>query len=158
MLDLVAGRVPLLIEIKDQDGALGPDVGPLERAVAVALTGYDGPAALMSFNPHSVAACAELAPGLPRGLTTCSFARRNWRSIPNAVLARLRGVPDYDRVGATFVSHQHSDLNRPRVAEIKAQGGTILCWTIRSAKDEAKARRIADNITFEGYPAPLKDA
>ena len=31
---LVAGRAPLLIEIKDQDGALGVDVGPLEQAVA----------------------------------------------------------------------------------------------------------------------------
>ena len=34
ILGAVAGRVPLLIEIKDQDGALGPDVGPLEMAVA----------------------------------------------------------------------------------------------------------------------------
>ena len=34
VLALVAGRAPLLIEIKDQDGALGPDVGPLEARVA----------------------------------------------------------------------------------------------------------------------------
>ena len=34
ILALVAGRAPLLIEIKDQDGALGPDVGPLEARVA----------------------------------------------------------------------------------------------------------------------------
>ena len=29
ILDLVAGRVPLLVEFKDQDGAMGPDVGAL---------------------------------------------------------------------------------------------------------------------------------
>ena len=58
-LALVAGRAPLLIEIKDQDGALGPDVGPLEARVAALLAGYAGPAALMSFNPHSVAALAD---------------------------------------------------------------------------------------------------
>src|SRR5690606_17300252 len=40
VLRLVAGRVPLLIEIKDQDGAMGPDVGPLENAVARDLAGY----------------------------------------------------------------------------------------------------------------------
>ena len=34
VLALVAGRAPLLIEIKDQDGALGPGVGPLEARVA----------------------------------------------------------------------------------------------------------------------------
>ena len=51
VLEAVAGAVPLLIEIKDQDGALGPGVGPLEDAVCGALAGYDGPVALMSFQP-----------------------------------------------------------------------------------------------------------
>jgi hypothetical protein len=39
------------------------------------------------------------------------------------------------------------------VAEIKAQGLPILCWTIRSPEQEAEARKIADNVTFEGYAA-----
>ena len=59
VLDLVAGQVPLLIEIKDQDGANGPNVGPLEEAVAKTLNGYSGPVALMSFNPHSMAVIAR---------------------------------------------------------------------------------------------------
>ncbi len=155
ILDLVAGQTPLLIEIKDQDGALGPNVGQLEKAAATALVGYKGPVALMSFNPHSVAACAELAPEIPRGLTTCNFARTSWRSVPGSVLARLRSIPDYDRVGACFISHKHVDLRRPRVAEIKSGGGAILCWTIRSPREEAAARKIADNITFEAYRAVL---
>jgi len=29
----------------------------------------------------------------------------------------------------------------------------IICWTVRSPAQETEARRIADNITFEGYPA-----
>ena len=67
-LALVAGRVPLLIELKDQDGALGPNVGPLEDATIKALAGYNGDVALMSFNPHSVAALADLAPHHAIGL------------------------------------------------------------------------------------------
>ncbi|NBT30351.1 MAG: phosphodiesterase, partial [Rhodobacteraceae bacterium] len=66
-LDCVAGRVPLLIEIKDQDGQMGPNVGALECAVVADLAGYAGPVAVMSFNPHSVARMAELAPDVPRG-------------------------------------------------------------------------------------------
>jgi len=155
VLELVGGKVPLLIEIKDQDGALGPNVGRLEQAVAVSLAGYAGPVALMSFNPHSVAACAHYAPDVPRGLTTCNFSRLSWRKIPGEVLARLRGIPDYGAVGASFISHQFGDLTRRRVSEIKATGGAILCWTIRSAAHETTARRIADNITFEGYAAAL---
>jgi len=58
-------------------------------------------------------------------------------------------------LGASFISHRVSDLSRPRVAEVKAKGAHILCWTVRSAAQEAQARQIAHNITFEGYPAPL---
>src|SRR5690606_2438536 len=34
VLALVAGRVPVLIEVKDQDGALGPEIGELPDLVA----------------------------------------------------------------------------------------------------------------------------
>lgn len=153
VLDDIAGRVPLLIEIKDQDGALGPDVGPLEAAVAAALTGYDGPVALMSFNPHSVAECARRAPGIPRGLTTCHFPKGDWPMVPEARRAELRGMPDLERTGAGFVSHQASDLGSDSVAAVKARGLPVLCWTIRSAEAERAARAVADNVTFEGYRA-----
>ena len=153
ILALVAGRAPLLIEIKDQDGRMGPDVGALERAVAALLDGYAGPVALMSFNPHSVAALAEAAPDRPRGLTTSAYTAEDWPLLPAHVRDRLRDIPDYDRVGASFISHEAADLARPRVAELRAQGAAILTWTIKSAEAEADARRIAQNITFERYAA-----
>lgn len=157
VLDIVAGRVPLLIEVKDQDGALGPAVGPLETAVAEVLAGYDGPVALMSFNPHSVAALAAAAPDLPRGLTTCNFSAVEWarHGVSTAARSHLRKIADFDRVGACFISHQHTDLGRRRVAELRGQGAAILCWTIRTTEAEAAARRVAQNITFEGYGATL---
>lgn len=153
VLALVDGAVPLLIELKDQDGAMGTRVGPLERAVAKALQRYEGPVALMSFNPHTVAALAELAPHLPRGLTTCGYRPEDWPTLPAATRDTLRAIPDADRTGAAFISHQHRDLASPRVAELRAQGLAVLCWTIRSPEEEAAARRGAQNITFEGYTA-----
>lgn len=153
MLDQVAGRVPVLIEIKDQDGAMGTDVGPLEEAVAAALTDYEGPVAVMSFNPNSMAAFGTAAPGVPRGLVTSAYGAEDWPLLPRAVRDRLREIPDYDRVGASFISHEAADLSRPRVAALKALGAGLLCWTIRSAEAESEARRIADNVTFEGYDA-----
>ena len=152
MLDQVAGQVPLLIEIKDQDGAMGPNVGALEKAVAREVAGYAGPLALMSFNPHAVAALATLCPGIPRGLTTWEWTDTG---LPEAVVARLVAIDDFDRTGASFISHHHTDLARPRVAELKTQGIPVLCWTIRTPGEEAQARRIADGITFEGYAAPF---
>lgn len=151
ILELVKGRVPLLIEIKDQDGVMGPKTGPLSAAVAKALAGYGGPVALMSFNPHAVMDMARLAPHIPRGLTTSAYRAEDWLLLPEVTRARLRAIPDYEATGASFISHEAADLTAPRVAELKSAGAAILCWTIRSAEAEAKARRVAQNITFEGY-------
>ena len=154
VLALVAGRVPLLVELKDQSRTMSATDGRLESATAAALRGYRGPVALMSFNPHAVAHLARLAPDFSRGLTTSSYDPEDWQPLPAATCARLREIPDYDRTLSSFISHEAADLPlRPRVTELKAQGAKILCWTIRSPAAEAKARRIAHNITFESYPA-----
>lgn len=153
-LDQIAGQVPLLVELKDQDGAMGPDIGPLERAVIADLEQYTGPIALMSFNPHSVAELARLAPGIPCGLTTSSYAQDDW-PLSRDRCDYLRGIPDFDAIGASFISHESSDLARPRVRELRDRGVPVLCWTIRSHQAEAEARRFADNVTFEGYLARL---
>ncbi|CUH45079.1 glycerophosphodiester phosphodiesterase family protein [Ruegeria atlantica] len=152
VLHIVSGKVPLLIEFKDQDGAMGTSVGPLEQDAVRALSGYDGPVALMSFNPNSVAELARLAPHLPRGIVTGSYQPKV-ELLPQSVCDHLRDIPDFDRVGASFISHEVEDLDRPRVAELKARGVPILCWTVRSPEQEAEAREVANNVTFEGYLA-----
>jgi glycerophosphoryl diester phosphodiesterase len=155
VLDLVAGRVPLLIELKDQTDAMAETDGRLEAATAAALAGYAGPVAVMSFNPHAVAHMARLAPGVPRGLTTAAYDHEGWAPLAPARCDELRAIADYDRTGSVFISHEAADLGRPRVAELKAQGAAILTWTIRSPAEEAAARRVAQNITFENYLAAL---
>lgn len=152
VLDLVAGQVPLLIELKDQDGGMGPNIGPLEEATAEALRSYTGDVALMSFNPHAIARMAELLPDIPRGLVTSAYRYDDW-PLSKARCDELREIPDYDRVGASFISHEVDDLARPRVAELKQAGAMICCWTVRDAATEAEARKVADNVTFEGYLA-----
>ena len=153
VLALIAGRVPLLIEIKDQSLTMSATDGRLEVATAQALAGYAGPVALMSFNPHSVAHLAVAAPNLPRGLTTSAYDPIDWHPLPLAACDALRDIPDYDRTLSSFISHEAGDLARPRVSALRAQGAAVLCWTIRSAQAEAEARKIAQNITFEGYAA-----
>lgn len=155
VLEIVAGRVPLLIELKDQSGVMGPEMAGLPEATASALQGYDGPVAVMSFNPHAVGQMAQAAPHVPRGITSYDWPADHFPDLPGAAAFRdrLLAIADYDAVGACFVSHQWRDLTRPRIAELKAQGAAVLCWTIKDAVQEAEARRIAQNITFEGYAA-----
>lgn len=150
-LRAVDGQVPLLIELKDQDGRLGDQIGDVTHHVAEQLQSYDGPVAVMSFNPHMVAAFHEEAPQIPCGLTTCGFDPENWPMLDVQMRDRLAGIMDFDRVGAAFISHDRADLRSPRVDALKAMGVPVLCWTVRTPEEEAEARVIADNITFEGY-------
>lgn len=155
LLEMVGGRVPLLIEIKDQSHRMGPTDGRLEAATAAALDGYPGPVAVMSFNPAAVHHMARLAPGVARGITTSAYDPVDWAPMPEAACRHFRAIPDYDATGSSFISHEATDLANPRVAELKAQGAVVLCWTIRSPVADAQARRIAHNVTFEGYAPPL---
>lgn len=155
VLALVAGRVPLLVELKDQSLRMAGTDGRLEAAAAADLAGYAGEVAVMSFNPDIVAEMARVAPDVPRGITTSAYDPEDWAPLPAADCDRLRGIPDYDRTGSCFISHEAADLGRARVAALKAAGAAVLCWTIRSAAAEAEARRMADNVTFEGYAARI---
>ncbi|MGV6839611.1 MAG: glycerophosphodiester phosphodiesterase family protein [Planktomarina sp.] len=151
VLETVAGKVPLLIEIKDQDGALGPNVGRLETAVAADLATYDGPAAVMSFNPHAIKAFRSRAAAIPYGLVTDPFDKADWPLVPQSRLDELTKLEDVIKMDCGFISHKTSDLASPIVADLKGKGLDILCWTVKSKTDGETALRIADNITFEGY-------
>lgn len=156
VLAVIDGQVPVLIELKDQSGALGEADDLLERAVAADLDGYDGPAAVMSFNPHMIAGMRRIAPEIPRGLVTCGFIPSKWPHLNAEACTELRSIRAYGAVGAQFISHDWTDLGSPRVSELKGQGTPVLCWTVTSPQIEAEARRVADNITFEGYVPSLR--
>lgn len=153
VLTMVAGRVPLLIELKDQDGQMGPNIGPMGEAVADLVRHYNGEVALMSFNPHHVDEMAYRLPDRPRGLVTDPFGADDWPLLSEPTRNRMRDVPDYDAVWASFISHNVDDLTNPRVTDLKKSGAAVFCWTVRDAKTEERARQVADNVTFEGYLA-----
>ena len=155
LLDAVAGSVPLLVEIKDQSGELGPETGDMEAQVCALVAAYPGPIALMSFNGFSVGKCAEFAPDVPRGLVTDAFLAEEWPGVPAARLAHLAEIADFDDVGACFISHNHRDLGMPVVAKLKDDGVPVACWTVRSEAEEVRAREVADQVTSEGYLADI---
>ncbi len=153
VLAQVAGQVPLLIEFKDQDGAMGPNVGPLGAAAADLLRDYQGDYAVMSFNPHAVIELKTLLPNTPRGIVTDPYSVDDWPMLSAAVRERLAGIPDYKTASCCFISHNQADLDADVVARLKSEGAAILCWTVKSPEVETVARKVADNITFEGYLA-----
>ena len=153
VLELVSGRQALLIEIKDQDGRLGRNVGELEREVARLLETYDGPVAIMSFHPNSVYAYRFFDGKPPVGLVTDSFNENAWPNICNEYLVELRNINSFDKVSADFISHDFKDLHSRALVKFREKKIPILSWTIKSEADEKIARDYSDNITFEGYMA-----
>ena len=133
VLALVAGRVPLLIELKDQDGAMGTDIGALEAATVAALQGYGGDVALMSFNPHSVAKLAELAPEIPRGLTTSSYDPAQWPLSETLCEHAARASPISTARGRSSSAMNAPMPPVPVYRNCAPKGVPILSWTIRSA-------------------------
>ena len=152
ILRLIDGRVPLLIELKDQSRQLSQTDGRLEQATIDALSLYHGPVAVMSFNPHMIATMAKLSSDLPLGLTTGSFMDPSW-GIDAERIAHLSQIADFDPKRYSFVSHFALELAAPCIQILKEQGTAIFTWTIRSPEAEAIARQTVDNITFEGYLA-----
>src|SRR5690242_19497072 len=64
LCNLVAGRVPLVIEVKSHFNG----DRKLVKRMAEVLSTYDGPAVGMSFDPDQVVALRELIPSRPRGI------------------------------------------------------------------------------------------
>jgi glycerophosphoryl diester phosphodiesterase len=149
LCDLVAGRATLVIELKSRfDG----DLRLVQRA-AVVLSGYSGPAALMSFDPAPIAALRTLAPKLARGIVAESHYRHHeWSHLSARAKRALAYFQHVLRTRPQFIAYSVSDL--PAAVPLVARsvlGLPLLTWTVRTAENRQRAARWADQMIFEGF-------
>jgi glycerophosphoryl diester phosphodiesterase len=137
-LAIVRGRSPLLIEVKSQ----GRQVARRCAAVARALAGYDGPAAVMSFDPQVGAWFARHAHDVLRGLVVTESGKRGLRGRIERALAMWRSKAD-------FLAYDVRDLPSRFAAAARGRGLPAYTWTVRSESDRARAAAHADQIIFE---------
>ncbi len=146
---LVAGRVPLVIEVKSHfDGDR-----KLVARMAEVLASYNGPAVGMSFDPDQVMALGELMPSRPRGIIAeREYTEADW---PEATPAQRHGMLHLRHAFRTrphFVAWWVDEL--PATAPWIARnifGCPLLTWTVRTPEQRAIAARHADQIIFEGF-------
>jgi len=146
---LVAGRVPLVIEVKSHfDGDR-----KLVKRMAEVLTAYSGPAVGMSFDPDQVLALREIMPQLPRGIVAeRDYTETDW---PEASAEQRRGMTHLRHAFRTrphFVAYWVNEL--PSMAPWIARnvfGLPLLSWTVRTPEQRARAARYADQMIFEGF-------
>ena len=137
LLDLVDGRVPLVVELK---GIPGHDSGLVAR-VGERLARYSGPVAIMSFDHWLIRDFARDAPGLPAGLTA-------WGDQPHEIEAHFAMLAH----GLDFTSYSVTHLPNPFVTFMRERlGAPIISWTVRDEEAVRISEQHADQMTFEGF-------
>jgi glycerophosphoryl diester phosphodiesterase len=136
-LSLVAGRVPLVIELK---GIAGHDAGLVAR-VAAQLRNYPGKAALMSFDHWLIRDFAKDAPGIPTGLTAYGGMQQEFEAH-SAMLVN----------GISFVSYDVTALPNRFVSFVRERlAMPVISWTVRDQAALSLSETHADQMTFEGF-------
>lgn len=140
LLDVIDGRVPLLIEIKSRGGY---DAELSCRIVVETLREYDGHYAVMSFDPRVARWFRRHAPAVPVGLVMREdeegFTQRPWQRRLAMWLAR----PD-------FLAYHIAALPNPWVADLRTKGLPILTWTVNTPATRQRALAHTDALIAEG--------
>jgi glycerophosphoryl diester phosphodiesterase len=138
MLDLVAGKVPLVIEIKGRQGE-GEDDGFAETVLDV-LEGYQGKVALMSFDHHILRALKQAGCPYPLGLTAMGDKPEEFFAHDEAM-----------QLGLDFISYHYPHLPNSFITAQRAAGIPVITWTVRDEKGREHTYKYADQMTFEGF-------
>jgi glycerophosphoryl diester phosphodiesterase len=140
VLALVAGRVPVLVEIKSRRS---DRVAALCLAVRRVLEGYSGRHAVISFDPRVSHWYAVHSPHTVRALT---ISEGEDRALPGMIRRRLalwHARPD-------FLTYDVRDLPSRFAAGQRARGLPIVTWTVADAEHRERAALYADADIVEG--------
>jgi glycerophosphoryl diester phosphodiesterase len=146
---LVAGRVPLVIEVKSHfDGDR-----KLVRRMAEVLASYDGPAVGMSFDPDQVLALCELLPARPRGIVAQqNYEDEYWAKLTPAQRDGMLYLRHGFQTQPHFVAFKvdHLPAPAPWIAR-NLFGCALLGWTVRTPEQRTRVAKYADQMIFEGF-------
>lgn len=145
----VAGRVPLVIEVKS---TFGGDRRLVKRMAEV-LSSYDGPAVGMSFDPDQVTALRELLPSRSRGIVAQrSYEDSYWSELTQEQRDGMLHLRHGFQTQPHFVAFKVDQLPAPApwIAR-NVFGCALLTWTVRTPEQRARAARYADQMIFEGF-------
>ena len=146
VLEVVNGRTPLLIEIKDYSRKR---IAPLVWEV---LKNYKGEVAIQSFNPFELKSFRKIAPHIKRGQISCCFRHGERKFIGKSLLRRM--VFNKNVSKPDFIVYRVEDL--PNRFVDKYRKLPLLAWTIKSQEQYENTRKLYDNLIFEGFEINVK--
>ena len=131
LLQMVGGRVPLLLEIKVDD-----DIWRWAPALRLALADYSGPFGVMSFDPRISRLVKTNLPDVRRGL------------VVRATLPPLRRTTALWLADPQFLAVDRRALGTPWVTRARHRM-PVYSWTIRTEAERAQAAVQADALIWE---------
>lgn len=153
-LQTVAGRVPLIIEIKSRHEYKTAYLDTLCTAVLTVLQGYEGDYCIESFDPRVVRRIRKSAPGVLRG-----------QLVDSARAYRAQGAKWYE---AFVISHCLGNfLGRPNfiawcpekrntaIRLCAALGAMMVYWTAQPHDDPQRLQQHYDAVIFQWYRPPV---
>ena len=154
-LDLIAGRVPLICEIKSRfDG----DMRLVRRVAEIAAGRPDARLALKSFDPEIIRYIREehASRGLghvPLGIVAeARYDDEDWDFLSAERKFALANLLHFPETRPDFLSWWVRDL--PHACPLLCRSGIgmpVMTWTVRTPEQVKTARQWADQIVFEGF-------
>lgn len=140
-LELINGRTPIIIEVKNT-----LKVGSLESATLEILKNYKGKFAIMSFNPYVLSWFKENAPDILRGQLSAYFKKDKLSFVKKVVLKKML----LNKIAQpNFIAYEAEHLPNRYVR--KFNNLPLLAWTVRTQEEYMRVVKYCDNIIFENF-------
>lgn len=157
LLQLVDGRIPMLLEIKSNWPLEEKPVREFVSQIVTTLEGYSGQFAVMSFDPSIISIFRSVAPAIPRGLISEQFQnQKDWPQLSLRNRLSLRFLLSAPRTRPDFIAYNLNAL--PAIGPLVARhifGRKLLTWTVRTNEQKQRAQKYCDAMIFEGFePSP----
>lgn len=138
VLELVKGKVPILIEIKTNN-----NMKKLVPKLKLELENYKGVIFIQSFNPFVLRRCYKAMPNILRGQLSSFFVNDHLKFYKKIPIKKLF-FKHFSHID--FVSYNLENLPNKYVNKIDVP---LLAWTVRTEEDYIKAQQNANNIIID---------
>lgn len=138
VLELVKGKVPILIEIKTNN-----NMKKLVPKLKEVLDNYKGKAFIQSFNPFALRRCYKAMPNILRGQLSSFFVGDHLKFYKKIPIKKLF-FKKFSH--ADFVSYNLDNLPNKYVNKMDIP---ILAWTVKTEEDYKKAKQNANNMIVD---------
>ena len=156
VLEVIGGRVPLLLEMKSPPEEIRSTA--IAEALNARMQDYHGPYCVESFNPLLLRWYKKHAPQVLRGQLAGDYRRRESKNLRLALLHFLRSHLLFDFISRPdFICYRHQSDRNISFRVLRSVFRPLLAaWTVRSKEEFNRLDPDYDGLIFESF-IPNKD-